>query len=174
MRLIFIILFLFISCEGKIKDNLEFDIYSVVYNDKTDHFPSNARNIDGEYKVDLIKRSYAVNSKPLEISLESKKKIKRFLESEYETIVYNTDTFSTFFENEIIINQKKITLNQKKELNVVGVISFSKIYKSKDNTKAALIMNSYRSRLDASSVLYFLKLEKGSWSIIQKETINFS
>lgn len=82
--------------------------------------------------------------------------------------------FSQIIQEEVqFINNTHISMEEKKEYDVVGVISFSDVVFNKRGDKAAIIVGTYRGGMDSDLTIYILD-RKDEWEITAYNTIEKS
>ena len=79
-------------------------------------------------------------------------------------------------KNSLYLNQRFISKDgkEKKELNIDGIISFSRVSFNAKKNRAAIVVGIHRGRLDSSSTIYLLEKINENWSIKYYSTIEIS
>jgi|GEM_PF-5063180 len=74
----------------------------------------------------------------------------------------------------IFWNKQTITIQEKKENNISGIISFSKVSFNNDFTRAAVVVGDYFERIGSGVSLYILEKTDYKWVIKYHKTLEMS
>lgn len=87
----------------------------------------------------------------------------------------DSNVFKKINKEEVVFLEKQfVNSEDKKEIGIDGIVSFSKVSFSKDKTKAAIAVGVHRGKLDSSLTIYILEKTDKDWKIKNFKVIEVS
>lgn len=154
-------------------DDLNLDplIFNYAINRNFIYYNFNYKNdISNEFKIHKSKELFEV----------------KILDSSYMKIITNLqelkkaekiDEFklSKLLNDDLVYwNKRTISIKEKKENNISGIISFSRVSFNNEYTKAAVVVGDYFERIGSGVSLYILQKKDNKWIIKYQKTLETS
>lgn len=169
-------------CKSKEETPINIQVIGTVYNSIPKNIPPPPKKLIDTSKINYkdLKPSinnYAINDVYLKNGL-----IKPYLKNNYlpydekltnDTI--NKISLNKFLgENQLYLSKDFVSKEEKKELDIVGIVSFTNVFFNEEYNEAFLGAVIYSSSLDAAFIVYTLVNENNIWKIKKSRVISFS
>lgn len=128
---------------------------------------NNVANVFYEYKSNELFKEISIDS--VSIGLV------RYLGKLDSNENFNKEELNKFVNKDLIyLNQRYVQREEKNNLNINGIISFSRVAFNKGYDKAAVCVGIHYDKLATSQVIYILEKVNGLWKIKFTEVVDVS